>query len=177
MIHGCEMRCTRRALAAVAVSAALAIAGCGDGRNFPKTFPVKGTVLINGQPASDVQVVLNRTSADRLSAPATPQAMTDSKGEFLITSYYAEDGAPEGEYVVTIEWRERSGPMKTEYDGPDRLGGTYAKVEKTKGIPGFTIKVGGQPLELPPFNLTQSAAAKAKADPGKKGVMNFSKDR
>lgn len=177
MIHHCDMRSVHRALRIFVALAVLAIAGCADGRSFPKAFPVKGTVLVNGQPASDVLVVLNRISPDKLSVPATPQATTDSKGEFLITSYNAEDGAPEGEYVVTIEWRERSGPMKTEFDGPDRLGGAYAKMEKTKGMPGFTIKVDRQPLALPPFNLTQSAAAKAKADSGKKGVMNFNKDR
>jgi len=171
MIHRCDMRRVHRALGAVVAFAALATAGCGGGRSFPKTFPVKGTVLVNGQPAGDVMVILNRISPDKLSVQTTPQALTNSKGEFLLTSYNAEDGAPEGEYVVTIEWHERSGPLKTDFDGPDRLGGAYAKTEKTKGMPGFTIKVDKQPLELPPFNLTQSAAAKAKAT--KKGGMNF----
>jgi hypothetical protein len=151
--------------------------GCGDGRNIPKVYEVKGSVLINGQPASDVLVVLNRTSGEKLATPATSQGLTDAKGDFYISTYNTDDGAPEGDYVVTIEWRERSGPMGTELGGPDRLGGAYAKVEKTKEVPGFAVKVTNQPLELPPFKLTQSAAAKAKLDSSKKGPMGFNKDR
>jgi hypothetical protein len=105
--------------------------------------------------------------------PATPQAVTDKNGEFQITSYLTNDGAPEGEYVVTIEWRERSGVMKTEFEGVDQLGGAYAKVEKTRGLPGFVVKVERQPLELPPFELTQSPEAKRKAEEAKKRRPGF----
>ena len=72
--------------------------------------------------------------------PATPQAVTDTNGEFHLTSYNADDGAPDGDYVVTIEWRERTGLMKQDFEGPDRLGGAYAKMEKTKSMPGFVVK-------------------------------------
>ncbi len=167
------LRQVQLALRITIAIAALAMAGCGDGKNLPKVYLVKGSVLVNGQPASDVQVVLNRTSTDKLSVPTTPQAVTDAKGEFLITSYNSDDGAPEGDYVVTFEWRERTGLTKQDLDGPDRLGGAYAKAEKNKDIPGFVVKVEKKPVELPPFKLTQSAAAKARAEAGKKGGMNF----
>jgi hypothetical protein len=146
----------------------VALASCGGGRNFPKVYPVKGKILVNGQPANDCQIYLNRTSGDSLSVPATPQAVTDKTGEFQITSYHTNDGAPEGEYVVTIEWRERSGLMKQEFEGPDQLGGAYAKAERTKGLKGFIVQVGREPLELPPFELTQSGDVKRKLEEAKK---------
>src|SRR5581483_6787301 len=95
----------------VAVAAALAApASCADSRVAHKVYPVKGKVLVNGAPAADCLVVLNRTFDQQ--NPVTPQGRTNENGEFQITSYYANDGAPEGEYVVTFEWRERSGVTK-----------------------------------------------------------------
>jgi hypothetical protein len=161
----------RRAVLALGCAvAALGLAGCSSGTNFPKTHEIKGSVLVNGKPAPDVQVTLNRTSADKLTVQATPHGVTDSNGEFFITSYNSEDGAPDGDYVVTIEWREATGIMKKDFDGPDRLGGAYAKVDKNKGTPGFTVKVEGKPQELPPFKLAQSPEAKARAEAGKRGM-------
>jgi hypothetical protein len=106
--------------------------------------------------------------------PVTPQSVTDKSGEFSLTSFHTDDGAPEGEYVVTIEWRERSGLAKQDFEGLDRLGGAYAKVEKTKALPGFVVKVGRQPLDLPPFDLKQSAEVKRQLEEAKKHKPAFS---
>src|SRR5207248_7355008 len=145
-----------------------ALASCGDSRNFPKVYPVKGTILVNGQPANECQIYLNRTFEDNHPFRARPQGLTNQNGEYQITSFYANDGAPEGEYIVTIEWRERSGLTKQDFEGVDQLGGAYARTEKTKGLPGFIVKVERKPLELPPFNLTQSADLKRKLEEAKK---------
>jgi hypothetical protein len=173
MRHPSTFRAPHAALRLTVALAAIALASCGGGRNFPKVYPVKGKILVNGQPAHDCQIFLSRTSAESLAVPATPQAVTDKNGEFQITSYHSNDGAPEGEYVVTIEWRERSGIMKQEFEGVDLLGGAYAKVEKTRSLPGFVVKVERQPLELPPFELTQSAEAKRKAEEAKRRRPGF----
>jgi hypothetical protein len=147
--------------------AILALASCGgDGRNRHKVYPVKGKILVNGQPANECQIVLLRTYDDK--NPVVPQGLTNENGEFQLTSYDNNDGAPEGEYVATIRWNERSGLMKSEFDGPDRLGGAYSTPEKTKGIPGFVVKIERKSQELAPFDLKQSAEAKRKADVAKK---------
>jgi hypothetical protein len=151
------------------IGAMVTLAGCGDGKNFPKAHEIKGTVLVNGQPAENVQIILNRVGGEALAVPTTPKGMTNAQGEFLITSYNAEDGAPNGEYVITVEWREPTGLLKKDFDGPDRLGGAYAKVEKNKAASGFTVKVEGKAQELPPLKLTQSAEAKARAEASKRG--------
>jgi hypothetical protein len=152
---------------AVIVWLVLLVAGCG-GSGFHKVYPVKGKILVNGAPCVDSIIYLNRTWDDDHPRRVTPYAVTDEKGEFQITSYVTGDGAPEGEYIVTVEWRERSGILKNNYEGIDRLDGAYATVAQTKTLPGFVIKVAREPLELPPFNLTQSAEAKRKHEEWKK---------
>jgi hypothetical protein len=156
-----------RALRVVVTLALLGLAACGDKRGFPKVYPVKGKILVNGQPAADCQVYLNRTSQDKQGPPIKPQAATNENGEFQITSYNANDGAQEGEYVITVEWRERVGLMKAA-EGVDQLDGAYATVEKTKALPGFVVKVEGKPVEVPPLDLKQSPEAKRKAEEGRK---------
>lgn len=164
------VKLTARTAVAVAM---LAVVSCGDDKH-PKTYAVKGKVLVDGQPAKDCQVTLKRTGGPQLSVPATPNAVTDEKGEFQLTSYVANDGAPEGEYVAVIEWKDRTGLAKTEFGGPDRLGGEYANVEKNKGLKGFVVQVGSQAEVLPPFELTQSAQAKRKYEEAQKRPPSLS---
>lgn len=150
----------------VLVLALLVAASCGG--KFPRTYPIKGKILVNGQPAKDCQITFNRTSGGDPAHPATPTGLTNENGEFQLTSYVANDGATEGEYVVTIEWRDRSGITNAEFGGPDQLGGDYAKVEKNKGVKELVVQVGRQALTLPPFELKQSAQAKRKYEEAKR---------
>ena len=170
MLHVHTSRPVHWALRATLALAVVALASCGDSKNQRKVYPVKGKILVNGQPAPECQVYLIRTSDDNHPSKVTPQGMTNENGEFQLTTYASNDGAPEGEYVVTIEWRERSGGLGqlANYDGPDRLGGIYAKAEKTKGLKGFVVKVERTPLELAPFELTQSAELKRRVEEAKR---------
>src|SRR5262249_31504604 len=103
----CTVPPIRLALLVVAALALGGLVSCNS-RNLHKVYPVKGKIQVTGQPANECQVYLHRTFDDDHSFRVTPQGLTDKNGEFQITSYHAHDGAPEGEYVVTIEWRERS---------------------------------------------------------------------
>ena len=145
----CLLRPSGRSLRGLVAAALLTLPACG-GSDFHKVYPVTGKILVNGQPAGDCLIYLNRTFDDDHPRRVTPYALTNENGEFQITSYITNDGAPEGEYVVTIEWRDRVG-MSQALDGPDQLGGAYAKADKTKALKGFVVQVGKQPLELPPF--------------------------
>jgi hypothetical protein len=173
MPQSCTPRLVCQALRVVVALSLLGLVACGDSRGYPKVYPVKGKILVNGQPANDCQIYLNRTAGGDPQAPQVkPQAATNENGEFQLTSYNANDGAPEGEYVVTIEWRDRVGLMKAA-EGVDQLDGVYATVDKTKGLPGFLIKVERKPLELPPFDLKQSPEAKRKAEEARKRRPGF----
>jgi hypothetical protein len=157
----------RSGLFGVAVLAVLCLPSCGKSE-FQTVYPVSGKILVNGQPAEDCLVYLNRTFDDHHPRLVRPFGVCDANGDFKISSYFTHDGAPEGEYVVTVEWRERSGLLKNNLDGMDRLDGAYEKVDTTRTLPGFVVKVGREPLVLPPFELTQSEAAKKKHEAWKK---------
>ncbi len=166
MQHNHRVSLVKLSLRLGIVLATLVVVSCGDTRNIPKVYPVMGKIQVNGQPAAECQIVLNWVKEEK--RPATPQGLTNENGEFQLTSFVGNDGAPEGEYVVTIEWRERSGITKQDFDGPDRLGGAYAKVERTKSLPGFAVRVERQSLQLPTFELQQTAEAKRKLEASKK---------
>jgi hypothetical protein len=136
-----------RAAAALALAAlTLAVSACSDGRK--KVYPVHGLILMDGKPAPECIIMFHPTDNDDPKR-VMPFGQADAEGKFVMCSYINGDGAPTGEYIVTFEWRERSGLMKTNFDGPDRLKGRYADPKKSE----FRVTVEKQPLELPPYEL------------------------
>ena len=122
------------------------VSGCGgDG---PRLYPVKGVVRINGEPAKDVNVVFTPVAPpEGLDAPLSPAAVTGKDGSFRLMSFKPGDGAPAGDYLVTVIY-----PMNRfskHLSGIDRLRGKFAN-PKTSGL---TAKVELKSNDLPPFDL------------------------
>lgn len=103
----------------------LLLAGCAPSDRLP-VYPVRGQVLdARRQPAADALVVFHPLSADG-EAAVRPLAYADAQGNFTLTTYQQGDGAPAGEYAVTLEWREkRRTPFAADGEGADRLQGRY----------------------------------------------------
>jgi hypothetical protein len=72
----------------------LACIGCGDGK--APTFDVSGRVLVKGKPAQGAFLVFHPNEAGEKEAPR-PYATTNADGEFKLTTYESEDGAPAGQ--------------------------------------------------------------------------------
>lgn len=92
-------------LASFAVLAlAIACPACSSGRK--PVHPVRGQVLVNGQPVPQAQVLFHPTGAapNAASDAVRPTGQTDEQGYFTLTSYASNDGAPEGDYDVTVTW-------------------------------------------------------------------------
>jgi hypothetical protein len=108
--------------------AGLAAAGCGgDGR--PARYPASGKVTVNGQPAAGALVVFHPKAADRANDPK-PFATAADDGTFKLTTHDPDDGAPAGEYGVTVVWNVKAKESKISIGdggGPlvDKLGGRY----------------------------------------------------
>lgn len=135
----------------VALFAAAALAvGCGGGRK--PCYPVSGTVLVDAKAAADCFVQFHSHDPADHDGPnrVLATAMTDEAGKFRLSTYGNEDGAPAGEYTVTVTWRERSGLLKNQFDGPDRLKDRYATKDKSQ----LRATVGRGATEVPPFQLT-----------------------
>lgn len=94
---------TRALFAAVC---ALALAGCG-GSDKPDAVPAGGKVTFrNTTPPVGALVVFHPADpAVEKRIGGKPFAKVKDDGTFALTSYAEGDGAPEGEYGVTIDWR------------------------------------------------------------------------
>jgi len=90
-----------RMLTLLLVAAAGSMAGCGS-TDGVALFPVEGEVRYNGQPVAGAQVVFHPCQARAGVPPA--RAQTDASGKFQLTTFNAHDGAPAGDYAVTVEF-------------------------------------------------------------------------
>src|SRR5262245_26228369 len=94
------MLSVRRVGAGVVAVGCLALAGCGaDG---PPLHPVTGKVLVDGKPAEHATVTFHPAGGGA-DAPK-PRATVKADGSFALTTHTTGDGAPAGEYAVTVEW-------------------------------------------------------------------------
>lgn len=130
----------------------LLFSACGtkdDGRL--KSYPVRGKVTVDGQPGKGIYVFLNPATQ-----PPThgifPNAITDERGEYWVSTYDALDGAPLGEYTVTAKWPLGEG-LQVHSESPDRLKGRYS--DPAKSSTRITVKEATkrQPNEVPPLDL------------------------
>jgi hypothetical protein len=87
----------------------LAIACAGCSKSGPTLHHVRGKILFEGQPARGATVVLHPLDN---SGPSTikPRAFVAGDGAFEVFTYAAGDGAPAGEYAVTVVGRTGPAP-------------------------------------------------------------------
>ena len=128
------------------------VPGCGKDDGHIKVYPVQGKVLVAGAPAEGARVVFYPASDD-LKKPGmpVPEGTTDAQGAFKLRSYKPGDGAPVGEFKVTVHWPEPIPPNVDEemVEPKDRLGKRYVDPQKS----GLTAKVEQGGGEIPSFEL------------------------
>jgi hypothetical protein len=150
MRHDGRRRLPRGLFAAGLAAVVVALAGCGK-RDWLETYPVTGKVLVDGKPAKGAMVSFHpKTQVGNKSY--VPSAQADDNGEFSLATYMTGDGAPAGEYDVTVVWPVRFNPISTLWEG-DKLSGRYASREKST----LRVTVEKQPQQLPPFDLSSGA--------------------
>lgn len=114
----------------VLLASFLTVLGCG-GPVGPECHPVRGQVRWNGQPLAEAQVVFHpQFSADE-SFPQ-PIGQTDAQGNFVLSTFQASDGAPAGEYLITVELRDlRQVGEETVRDGRNLLPARFGKPQES----------------------------------------------
>jgi hypothetical protein len=129
--------------------------GCSkhtDPNRLP-VFQVSGHLSIKGQAPAGAFVVLHPKNG-AATAPngevVHPRAVVNPDGSFAIGSYDSVDGAPTGEYSVTVEWRR----IVKSADGSPVLGPNvvpvkYARPETSP----LSIRVAEKSNELDPIKL------------------------
>jgi hypothetical protein len=113
-----------RAARLVVLALALFAASCGSGG--PKAYPVKGVLKVNGKPAEGATVSFHRK--EPFEKTIVPTGKTDKDGKFSLTTYKVDDGAPVGEYYVSITW---PASRKGWRPGPDRLDGKFSDPKRS----------------------------------------------
>ena len=127
---------------------ALALASCSrEGR--PPVYPVRGTVTFQKRPATKAVVVL-RPVAPGGPKDVLPRGEVGPDGSFQIGTFADGDGAPAGEYAVTVIWPE----AKKDADGADvvegdRLGGRFNDPARSK----WKVQIKDGPNDLEPIRL------------------------
>jgi hypothetical protein len=95
-------------------------------------YPVHGEVFIGeDKPVPGAIVAFHAVNSDSKD-PVVPVGTVDSDGKFTLTTYTKDDGAPPGEYRITIVWPT---PKENPFDLPDRpdkLDGRYTDPEKSE---------------------------------------------
>lgn len=134
---------------------AAAAGGCskgGDPNRLP-VFPASGHLSIQGQVPTGAFVVLhpkNGAATDPKGDVVCPRAVVKQDGSFALGSYDATDGAPAGEYAMTVEWRRIvKSPDGSPVLGPNVVSPKYGKPESSP----VSIRIAERSNELEPITL------------------------
>jgi len=133
----------------ILVPAGAALLSSCAGSKAPACFPVKGRVSYKGKPLAEAMVVLHRVGGD-VEGNQEPMAFTDASGAFSLTTFKSHDGAPPGDYLISIEQRAlqtvgeetiRNGPnvLPPKYANPETSGLKYTVVEADNSIPQINV--------------------------------------
>ena len=88
-----------RAYVAVLLAVSLLLwTGCSGGAKFPAAAAVSGKVTLKGAPLAGASVSFVPTEG----SPRTASGTTDSGGNYQLTTFAPNDGAPPGKYRVRI---------------------------------------------------------------------------
>jgi len=97
----------------------------------PRCHPVQGKVVYQNQPLAEAMVVFHPLTAPAEKFPQ-PIGQTDAAGHFVLTTLKSGDGAPVGEYSITVELREpRQIGEEVVRDGRNLLPAMYASPKET----------------------------------------------
>jgi hypothetical protein len=157
------MQFWRTDFAYFAIAGILAAAsGCRESRvpDRESVVPVRGSVFVAGKPAAGA-VVSFLPLGDSSPRALRSNGRAGNDGSFSLTTYVTADGAPVGEYVVTVYWADPAKTPPEEEEGeetdlaPDLLNGRFA----AKDTSVLRATVGDKPIEFAPLDLGSSEVA------------------
>jgi hypothetical protein len=142
---------SNRRLAALALGLlTLVMAGCQKQDARVAVYPVNGKVTFKGEAPSGAFVAFHAAQPLPADTP-TPTAKVQPDGSFSLTTFEGNDGAPSGEYAVTIQWS----PIKkvgAEYKAlPNVIPTKYADAASSP----WKVSIRDTPNDLPALDITK----------------------
>jgi len=122
---------------------------CKKDMNRVATFPVTGTVLVDGQPVEQLAVRCISLQGMDKENPTESSTFTDKEGKFSISTYEAGDGVPVGSYVLTFQWGQWN--LFSGGYGGDKFEGKYN--DPAKSTFKFDVQE-GQPTDVGTIELS-----------------------
>jgi hypothetical protein len=128
----------------------LLLSGCGRRHGpRPATHPVDGKLSVAGTPAVGARVTLYPV-ASKEKYVERPRATVEADGSYHLTTFNTRDGAPEGEFALSVVWPgPRLKNQAEDEEGPDRLLGRYADPKR----PAARVRIEAQTRSLEPIDL------------------------
>lgn len=122
--------------------------GCGQSQPWEKVYPAKGVVTHKGKAVKDAEIRFFPVD-DKFPESVRPWAKSNEKGEFVVSTYNRDDGAPAGKYKVTLVHHEIVISGESMTTKPNDLPKKYAAKDTTE----LTVEIGRQDTTLPAFEL------------------------
>jgi hypothetical protein len=137
--------------AVVAVTLVLVLVGF-RGRLFGsfnrvRVHPARGKIAFEGQPIANATLYLHPVGGKATDFPR-PRAIVGQDGTFLLGTYRKDDGAPAGEYKVTVQW----------FSQPDGGGTPRNLLPPRYAVPetsDLTVRIQKGENQIPPIQLTR----------------------
>jgi hypothetical protein len=140
-------RFARFGLATVAITLAT-LTGCGGDASRVPVHPTTGAIKFRGQPVPGAFVSLHPSGDTGTGAPS-PRATVGPDGRFSLSTYDGQDGAPEGDYVLTVQWYKPIRQGNELVGGPNALPRKYASAKTSDLI----VKIAAGENQLAPIQI------------------------
>lgn len=112
--------------------------------------PVKGRVILNGEPIANASIVLHRVGHSNVPVNLHPRARAKDDGSFALETFDPGDGAPNGEFVATVCLNKTIEADGETLPGPNVLPAVYSRPDTSP----LKIKITPTTRELQPLELT-----------------------
>jgi hypothetical protein len=132
----------------------VSLVGCNSKAGPPPipVCPTSGQATFNGKPAAGALLVFH--PAGDVALPALPRATVASDGSFRVGTNTADDGLPEGEYVITVIWTTKPHGADETVEGKSLVNPKFAKKE-TSTLKATVTKGADGSCVIPSLTLTR----------------------
>lgn len=146
LIHPRYLGAQRRLAPAIVLTTL--IAGCADPTlERTPTFRVSGTLTHQGRPMSGAFVTLHPVSP--VTDFPTPRGSVGADGSLRVSTYTANDGAPAGDYLITVEWYKPQNNNGELVPGPNVIPRRFASPKTSQ----LGVHVAERETVIPPISL------------------------
>src|SRR5262245_23797280 len=121
----------KRAAMLLGLLSAPVLTGCGKAKEpWETAYPAKGVLTYKGKPVANAEIAFFPQGTS-MPDSVRPRAKTNDEGAFVVWTYQPGDGAPAGNYKVTIVHHSVTEKNGVGITLPNDLPPKYSRVQST----------------------------------------------